>query len=291
MKYKKLKLNEIIDIDKSEYNLWTICLNNANQEGIYSFSGDKKSVARLMQHISWKKRKGKKQSFRVIDTPLCLQFQRLDREKKWDKWLFLGAYKVNGDSIDKDGNATYNLELLDKYSSLVERLVVEYKKHQGDKQAKIPTRLIEEIDVVEILEKRYVESDIDFPGYDKVKLSFRELSDIINNNVRNWKNYLSAAQCIYVVTDTSNEKLYVGSTYGSEGIWQRWSAYVKTKGTGGNKELDKLIRENPDYAFDNFQFSILESFINTDGNEQLILDRETYWKEVLKSKEFGYNRN
>ena len=58
-----------------------------------------------------------------------------------------------------------------------------------------------------------------------------------------------------------------------------------------NKELDKLIKKNKNYAYENFQFSILEVFLNTDGNQKFILDREKHWKEVLQSKEFGYNKN
>lgn len=40
----------------------------------------------------------------------------------------------------------------------------------------------------------------------------------------------------------------------------------------------------------NFKFSILEVFaFNTP--DEVILQREAYWKNVLISREFGYNRN
>ena len=41
---------------------------------------------------------------------------------------------------------------------------------------------------------------------------------------------------------------------------------------------------------DNFQFSILETFELGTANSE-ILEREKYWKKVLKTKEFGYNDN
>lgn len=97
--------------------------------------------------------------------------------------------------------------------------------------------------------------------------------------------------CVYLITDTSNGKLYVGSTYGKDGIWQRWSTYVTTNGTGGNKELIQLIKDDPDYAIKYFQFSILEVFLNQDSNNEQILEREKYWKKVLDSKNHGYNDN
>ena len=66
---------------------------------------------------------------------------------------------------------------------------------------------------------------------------------------------------------------------------------VDTNGTGGNKELIKLIKDDPDYAIKNFQFSILEVFLNQDSNNEQILEREKHWKKVLDSKNHGYNDN
>lgn len=36
-------LNELLNINPSEYKDWTICLNNGISEQIYSFDGDEKS--------------------------------------------------------------------------------------------------------------------------------------------------------------------------------------------------------------------------------------------------------
>ena len=82
--------------------------------------------------------------------------------------------------------------------------------------------------------------------------------------------------CVYVITDKSNGKLYMGSTYGKDGIWQRWSAYVNSNGTGGDKDLVNLIASDSDYAVHNFQFSILEVFLNQDSNSKMIREREKY---------------
>lgn len=283
-----IKLNEILNLTTDEYSEWTVCLNNANSEGIYSFEQNK---ARLMEHISWHKTAGKRLAFRSIWTTYCLQFIRLDKDSKYDQWLFLGAFEVDGIITYENGHQIYNLKPIDRFQNFAERLIIQYQKIQGPKQAKISTSLIETIDVVKILEKKYIRVDRKFEGYDHVSLPFSELKDIINSNVDNWRELLWNVNCVYLITDTSNGKLYVGSTYGKDGIWQRWSTYVATNGTGGNKELVQLIKDDPDYAIKYFQFSILEVFLNQDSNNEHIREREIYWKKVLDSKNHGYNDN
>ena len=79
----------------------------------------------------------------------------------------------------------------------------------------------------------------------------------------------------------------MGSAYGDECIWQRWSNYAKT-GHGGNAELKNLLVENgQEYAY-NFKYSILEVCNMNLGNEYII-ERETHWKEVLLTRKFGLN--
>ncbi len=84
--------------------------------------------------------------------------------------------------------------------------------------------------------------------------------------------------------------MYVGSAYGETGIWSRWGCYIGT-GHGWNDELTKLIKiYGIDYARQNFQFSLLEyRSMKTDDN--VIIEREQYWKRVLLTGTFGYNRN
>ena len=52
-----------------------------------------------------------------------------------------------------------------------------------------------------------------------------------------------------------------------------------------------LINNDPNYAIKNFQFSLIEYFFNTDNKQSnsYIIKREEYWKNVLKTKKFGYN--
>lgn len=280
-------LNEILTLSQSEYPDWTICLNNANQQQIYSFDENRE---RLLEHISWKRHSGSNTSFRNISTKYCLQFIRLDKDQKWEQWLFLGAYENCGVKSFADGHQMYDLKLMDRFSHFVERLIVEYKKIQGPKQAKIKIENIETIHVVSVLEKKYIQVNKPFEGYDKISLSFKELKTIIKGNADNWRILLENINCVYAITDSLTGKVYIGSTYGYNGVWQRWSCYVDTNGHGGDVVLKDLIEKDPNYG-NNFVFTVIECFFNRDGNASYILERETYWKQVFTTRIFGNNRN
>lgn len=282
-------LNDLFHIDKSDYCNWTICLNNATDDGVYSL---KEKKERLLEHISWKKHPGAKTSFRIIDTELCLQFIRLDKDNAFDRWLFLGAFKKDGDFMRyEDGHEVYNLVPIDTFSGFNERLIIEYRKAQGPKQAKLPIENIESIAVVSILEKPYIDTYEKFPGYDKLTIKYSKLKTIIQANVDSWRILLQNVHCVYAITDTKNGKIYIGATYGYNGVWQRWSAYVNTDGHGDDVELIKLIKSNPEYADNYFKFTIIETFLNKNISEDYVRERESYWKDVFKTRAYGYNRN
>ena len=44
------------------------------------------------------------------------------------------------------------------------------------------------------------------------------------------------------------------------------------------------------YVQKNFHYAILETFTD-DVADEYIVQRESYWKNVLLSREFGYNEN
>ena len=131
----------------------------------------------------------------------------------------------------------------------------------------------------------------DFPGYDKVRLSYSQLATIINTNKRDWIAALSGQKAVYLITDMSNGKLYVGSATGkSEMLLQRWKNCAPN-GRSRTKHLNDLVEhEGFDYVKQNFQYSILENF-NSKVDDNYILERESWWKDTLQSRTFGYNAN
>lgn len=104
-----------------------------------------------------------------------------------------------------------------------------------------------------------------------------------------WYTALKNIKGIYIITDKSNGKHYVGSAYGEYSFWSRWAQYSEN-GHGENIELKKIIEENSINYAQNFLFSILEirSAITADKE---IIEREQHWKNILLSREFGYNKN
>lgn len=85
--------------------------------------------------------------------------------------------------------------------------------------------------------------------------------------------------------------MYVGSATSHTGmLLQRWKSYV-ANGHGGNKELEALVRlQGFEYIKQNFTYSLLENY-NSKVDDHFILKRESWWKETLLTRTFGYNDN
>lgn len=93
---------------------------------------------------------------------------------------------------------------------------------------------------------------------------------------------------VYLLTDLSNGKLYVGSATGSNMIWGQWKDYLKP-GHGGDVGLKKLKYEQ---MKKHFQFTILNIY-KSSADDEIILAKESWWKDVLMSRDSrrGYNLN
>jgi hypothetical protein len=201
-------------------------------------------------------------------------------------WLYAGIYKSKSSVCVNNNHYQYDTELTDIKKDLIGKLVISF-----DKNFRASYLLLEkhyqELYLSEIMKERL--SILPFPGYENVNLDYSTLKTIIKNEDLSWKTALKSIKGVYLITDKNNGKLYVGSVYGKEAFWTRWSQYVYT-GHGNNVDLRKLLQEKGEAHLQNFNFSILEirSFI-TDDLE--ILQREIYWKDVLLTREFGYNRN
>lgn len=205
----------------------------------------------------------------------------------YDKWLLTTIKKIIKD-LGVCGGVSFEGEEIEEYRPLFGRVIIQYHK-TSMAQGRYFHDLQDELIVNQILPDKY-DGD-DFPGYDNVRLSYHQLKTIITLEKRDWVSALSNQKAVYLITDKSNGKLYVGSATSNSGmLLQRWSNYVNN-GHGGNKELLELVeREGFDYVKNNFQYSILENY-NAKVDDHFILARETWWKETLQSKKWGYNSN
>ena len=143
-------------------------------------------------------------------------------------------------------------------------------------------------EVIKLLPNNFVK---DFPGLMNVKVSFVELKKIIKNpnSHSEWYNSLTKLQAVYLILDTSTGLQYIGTTFGENGLWQRWQSYIMGDGTGGNIELINLKAQKPNF-FDSFQFSILEVLSKT-ADKKYCIQKETVWKNKLGSRAHGLNKN
>ena len=81
--------------------------------------------------------------------------------------------------------------------------------------------------------------------------------------------------------------MYVGSAYGTNMIHGRWSNYINN-GHGGNIDLQKNL--SFEHIQNNFYYSILDIYKST-IDDKIIIKRESWWKNALLTKKFGYNLN
>ena len=203
-----------------------------------------------------------------------------------------GVYKVNGfrDYTPKDYKKSksimtreiknlkksiwYELEEVEEYSDLRQRMIVQWKSTRGWVQKK-------DLDIYEVLPSVKV---IPFPGYQDVILTYNELKDIFANPRahKDWKAALEANAGIYRVVDMSTGAIYIGSAYGGEGIWGRWANYAKN-GHGGNKQLKPLDPTN-------FQWSIVRT-VSRSMSERDVIKIEGVEKLKHGSRVHGLNDN
>jgi hypothetical protein len=197
-----------------------------------------------------------------------------------DFWLLFHIGQITKD-LNKLNGVGYEYQNLPEYEKYVGRLIVKFK-NKAQTMIRNAESVIEECYVSQIIPDTF-DNDL-FPGYEKVNISWYELRRIIEKD--NWTTALENQKGVYLMTDISNGKMYVGSAYGEQMILGRWKSYVNN-GHGGNVGLKQLTF---DYIKENFKYSILDIYKST-TDDQIIIDREGWWKEVLRSRQFGYNEN
>lgn len=197
-----------------------------------------------------------------------------------DFWLLFHIGQVTKD-LNKLNGVGYEYQTLTDYEKYIGRLIVKFK-NRAQTMIRNAESVIDDCYVSQILPDTF-DNDL-FPGYEKINISWYEMKRVLEKD--NWKTALQNQKGVYLITDNSNGKMYVGSAYGENMILGRWRAYLKT-GHGGNAGLKRL---SFDYIKQSFNFSILDIYKST-TDDQVILDREVWWKEVLKTRQFGYNEN
>ena len=233
------------------------------------------------QWLFWRE---KNKNFKIGEIAICLL------KIGYDQWLLTNIKKITNDLNIRNG-INYEGTELPEYSKYYGRIILSFHKTLQNPVVTKDT-VWNQLEVLQILSSPF--DGIDFPGYDSVNITFHELEAIITRHKRDWIKALENQKAIYLISDKSNGKLYLGSATGDNGmLLQRWSAYI-ANGHGGNVELRK-ITEDPSKGFsyvqENFSYAILENY-NARVDKNFILKRESWWKSTLKTRvPFGYNMN
>lgn len=249
-------------------------LNNGHDDPIDLYANNPQLIND--QWLFWRT---KTRNFWIGQTAICL----VRMSGKF--WLLTTIKKVTHE-LDVTNGINYKGQELEEYSGLYGRVVIKYHKSFKSSTVNAST-VLDDLEVVQILPSTFEGKD--FPGYDKVRLSYKDLKTIVDRDKRDWVAALESQKAVYLINDESTGKMYVGSATGDNGmLLQRWKNYV-SNGHGGNKDLLSLVaKKGFEYVKNNFSYSILENYNSRVGREY-ILQREQWWMETLGTKDFGYN--
>ena len=276
---KKILINDLLGIKDEDISNVRIKLNidNGYTDPLEEYKQDPDKV-----NVDWFLWHNQRRYFHKGNIAICLLYLYND------KWLLTTIKKIT-EELDVIDGVGYTAEEVEDYSSYFGRLVIKYH-NTNRSMGRTYDSLMDELEVLEVLPVAY-DGD-EFPGYENIRLSYAQLKTIIERKRSGWLVALNNQKAVYLITDKKTGKLYVGSANGNnEGLWQRWASYADIHNlTGGNKVFEEMKEECCNYIIDNFTYSILEIFdMKTD--KHYILDRESFWKKVLKTKEYGMNCN
>ncbi len=248
---------------------------------------------------------------KCMDSGFLIEYTRVQRRdfaKKFRYWavfvgdhgsnaLYKGIFRVDGysvNSLDKcpsgypypemfqSDHAYYDIEELNVMQDMKDRLLIDWGKsarmwHQqaaNDKEVIAIQRYPKEV----------------FPGYENIVVSFFDLKEIVEDRITysDWYTALSSIYAVYLITDVSNGKQYIGSAYGKDGLWGRWKTYVET-GHGNTIEMMDIMRCSP-MQYKNFQFSVLQILPKNLSNDEVI-SIESQYKDKLLTRQYGMNSN
>jgi hypothetical protein len=292
---KKLYLKDVLNINPDIVPNSKIVLNMTLGKGKEScidawLNSDKNN--RNIEFTFWSNY-GKQKNF--CEGNIVFGFARLNGFT--NRYLLIAVSKI----IHVPDYAHCSHEPLKEYNGYLGRLIIEVEK--GNAFARYVfnlSRYIGKCEVIQILQTEY--GTTPFPGYSDSSFDFQTLKRNIDYD--EWKYPLSSVNGVYLIFDASNGKKYIGSAYGSQGIYGRWKAYLEngfdeSEEESGiyypNKQLKRIVNspeKGMKYIQDNFIYTILEVLpFNTDKDR--VIHREQYWKRVMHTinSPYGYNSN
>ena len=238
---------------------------------------------------------------RILDNDIVFQFIEI----RDHIWLLIDAVNINKAIGDRKGYNSFGCyefdvaegERLTEYNAFFHRLTVNWM-NKPRQFFYVDEDIVDSVPVAEILPSSYLTLDEEFCGYEGLSRTYNELKFVIDKP--SWKSALSNVYGVYVLTDASNGKLYIGSATGELGVYGRWSTYLesgydKVEINGKeypNKRLKEIVdTKGIEHIQKYFIYSVLEIFPKNEMGAEKALQREAYWKNMLLTRTFGYNDN
>jgi len=130
----------------------------------------------------------------------------------------------------------------------------------------------------------------EFDDYLSISLTRSEVEYLFDHADSNplWRSHLSKVSGVYLILDEGTGHQYIGSAYGANGVWGRWSTY-RSEPSGGNVRLKELL-DSDVYAFKRFRYSLLEVLPGNAVKSEVIA-KESLYKKKLGTRVFGLNDN
>ncbi|MGA2434725.1 MAG: GIY-YIG nuclease family protein [Bryobacteraceae bacterium] len=267
-------LKDILSIsDPQKYKLHLACRNEDFIQPLDEY------VAAPAKWRAWNEWRGHRNDW---TRPYILSFMEFYPRR--NAWLFGGVFEIL--ERRKDG---YKLKPIPEFEKYVGRLIASFHRYLGMRgRAYLLEKYLDQFEVAELLPDQYTGES--FCGFENIAHDFSILEAVFQNERPDWKAALSNVKGVYLISDSSNGKKYIGSAYGDAGIWSRWACYIGT-GHGGNDELlDLMNSKGIKYAREHFRFSVLEIMAKSTPDDA-VMAREAHWKRALLTREHGYNRN
>lgn len=183
-----LNLNDLLHLSDAELNSAKIRFNQWNGE---TDPMDEYKRDPDMINNRWLLWRSKQRYYSTGQIAVC--FLHLT----WDTWL-LTTIKLITKELGISGGINYEGEEIERLKPYYGRVIIKYhKSHQT--QCVYAKSVIDMMEVVQILPAVY--DGEDFPGYDKVRLSFTQLETIVTRNKRDWIAALENQKAVYLITD------------------------------------------------------------------------------------------
>jgi hypothetical protein len=275
-----LMLAELLgsDFDPTQYKLHCARRNNEGEDPLEIYAR-----GAWDSWVGWNEYRPTKDEFNRARI-----FSVMQVEPGSNEWIFGGSFDVVG-RRPTPRDFGYDVELVrDLTEPLVGRLRLRF--WPGTRATRLRfENYLPGIEVIEVTPLPW--SGQPFPGIDQINHSFRDLEVVVKANRDDWRRVLDNMKGVYVWNDRATGKGYIGSATSATGaLWSRLCNYIES-GHGGNKLLLDLVgKRGRDYLRDNFSYALLE-YWPTRVDDEHVLDRESYWKDVFGTREHGYNAN